>query len=183
MTNHGDGIVRKSTVTEIGRFQALSSKIPCFVSGLNLSLPSKATWCSKSCRQSSKHPGDRAYSLWSDVQARCPLEICGFHSKRLNCVTVSNSCMQKHYRNPTEFSNWNKDRFVLNISGQNDQEDERRQWSTIGISVYKLCIFKIKPLSWDLPILSRYHCTFVLSRYPLIMSAKRPNMNNLKITK
>lgn len=51
--------------------------------------------------------------------------------------------MQKDYPSPTEFSNYIQDRFALNVSGQNDQEDERRhRWSTIGISIYKLYIFK-----------------------------------------
>ena len=45
---------------------------------------------------------------------------------------------QKDYSNPTEFSNYIKDRFALNISGQNDREDERRQkWNTIRIPIYK----------------------------------------------
>lgn len=52
--------------------------------------------------------------------------------------------MQKDYPSPTEFSNSIEDRFALNISGQNDQEDERRhRWRTIGISIYKLHVFKL----------------------------------------
>lgn len=55
----------------------------------------------------------------------------------LSLIPVYKS-MQKDYPNPTEFSNYIKDRFALNISGQNDREDERRQkWNTIRISIYK----------------------------------------------
>lgn len=44
----------------------------------------------------------------------------------LSLIPVYKS-MQKDYPNPTEFSNYIKDRFALNIGGQNDREDERRQ--------------------------------------------------------
>lgn len=80
-------------------------------------------------------------------------------------LTPAYKSTQKDYPNPTEFSNYIKDRFALHISGQNDQEDERRQrWSTIGISIYKLFVFMIKPLWGDLSILPGFQSALVLKR-------------------
>lgn len=88
----GAPIIRRA-LTEVRGISIVIKRNILFCLWFNLNLLPKVTWCNQSCGQSSRRPRDRGYSLRSDVQAGCPLEVCGFHSKRLNCVAVSNSSL------------------------------------------------------------------------------------------